>query len=244
MLSVNTTVASGAAITHMPYARRIVLEMIDTRTPKWEQRAAEFMLEAAKSSLEKRPFAPSNSAYTRKVVHDPWQGVSIPQGNPHRDLGVLNEYWVGYRDFKTDLKDGLLQSRNGYIWKPYEPLIAECTKRGVQHDPPVWECECGIYAYDRPDHSHLKAQGGIWGEIALYGDVLRCESGYRAEMAYPLSLFMTDPGTKAVRRLKDRLEKTYGVPVFLVKHRAGQTTADLVAEFMASKNVFPEPYGE
>lgn len=217
---------SGAML-RMPYGRRIRLELIGppaSPTPQQQatQQAAINMIQNAVA------IAPFGTGGTIAPGGPPGPAATV------KNLGVLKKYWVGYRDFKTDLKDGLLQSRNGHVWKSYEPLVAECTLKGVAHDPPVEKCECGIYAYDAPDHKELKAEGGIWGEVALYGDVYRCESGFRAELAYPLSLFMKDHGTKAVRRLKEHLEQTYGIPVFLVSERSGQTAADIITEAVAS----------
>lgn len=231
---------TGASL-GQPYARRFLLELIDTRPPP------------AIPPQPQTPPLPDLQAAARKVQLESVAKM-LADPPPIKDLGVLNEYWVGYRDFKTDLKDGLLQSRNGHVWPAYEPLVAKCTSAGVSHDPPVEKCGCGIYAYDTPDHKDLKAEGGIWGEVALYGDAYRCESGFRAELAYPLSLFMKDHGTKAVRRLKAHLEETYGVPVFLVNQRDGQTTADLITEYVRAVervetkhgkifDIFGKPFG-
>lgn len=155
------------------------------------------------------------------------------------DLGVGTEPIVGFRDFEVEETDEgfILLSRNGAVWWPRQKLRARCTRTGSghfsDHDAPKEDCACGIYAYARPDHPQLKDKNVVWGEIALWGDVLICETGYRAEFAYPLSLFVRDNGTKMVRHIRDSLETNYGVPVFLVDERDGKTAAEIMGELVA-----------
>ena len=68
----------------------------------------------------------------------------------------------------------------------------------------------------------------IWGEVNLWGTVLVCPEGYRAQYAYPKTLFVRDVGTKLIRMFAENLEKAYGVPVHLVQEREGMTAGELM----------------
>ena len=104
---------------------------------------------------------------------------------------------VGYRDFKLT-QGGMgyfLQSRNGAVWPHRKKMTALCGGNPfASHEVPEPSCACGIYAYAKPDDSALQRDNSfLWGEIAMWGEVLVCESGYRAEFAYPTALFMRKP---------------------------------------------------
>jgi len=149
--------------------------------------------------------------------------------------GTVIEPYVGYRDFdvlaKDDIYDPSLISRNGLLWNPYEPMVATCNGNIFSwHDAPEVECMCGIYAFDSPSHDDLKSTSNIWGEVYLWGTVLVCESGYRAQYAYPKTLFIRDVGTELIKRFAANVEKAYGVPVHLVGHRSNKTASELMEE--------------
>lgn len=148
-----------------------------------------------------------------------------------KDLGLSIEPIVGYRDFLW--KNGKLFSR-GYDtpWPPREKLVAFCKNDPLlaDHDAPEQGCKCGIYAFDTPNHHDLNWTSAIWAELYLWGEVLICDSGYRAEFAYPKTLFLRDTGTKAIRYVRDSIEAVYGVPAFLVKQREGLTASEIMEE--------------
>ena len=86
---------------------------------------------------------------------------------------------------------------------------------------PVLRCTCGIYALKTPDAltewtSYL-AGGKIFvmGEVSLWGKVLKFEQGYRAQFAYPYSLYVlpSSLNPKALRTIAQILKQTYGVDV-------------------------------
>jgi hypothetical protein len=60
--------------------------------------------------------------------------------------------------------------------------------------------------------------------------VLICESGYRAEFAYPKNIFIRDTGTKIIRTVARKLEELYGVPVVLMKERDGLPMREIIAQ--------------
>lgn len=97
-----------------------------------------------------------------------------------------------------------LRSLNGEPWLPRKALVAGCqasragTKVGgaeaphCAHHAPVAGCTCGIYA--AASVAHLRHVGydqyGIHGEVYLWGTIVKHESGWRAQFAYPKSLVL------------------------------------------------------
>lgn len=139
-----------------------------------------------------------------------------------KDKGVSIEPIVAYRDFVVSphWEDGpLLRSRNGVAWDAREKHHAICTKsNGIfGHDAPHVGCACGVYAFTNPDHPDMvSSDAHVWAEIYLWGEVLICETGYRAQFAYPKTLFLRDTGTKVIRWVADQLQEQYGVPCLLM----------------------------
>ncbi len=109
----------------------------------------------------------------------------------------------------------LLASWNATRWSPQTPLRALCREICLEpvlnhrtpHETPHEGCTCGIYARKAPP-----TNATCWGEVYLWGKVIECESGYRAEFAYPKSL--TVVGTA---ELAKALAIAYGVEVTLVE---------------------------
>lgn len=155
---------------------------------------------------------------------------------PVKNLGVKTEVIIAYRDFDIgyDTWDNVwLKSRNGAVWPGYQPMIATCGTDllKLKHDAPKEECECGIYAFDDPKHKDLQAMAIAWGEVALYGEVFICETGYRAEYAYPKTIFLRDNGTKIQKMMAGALAENYGVPVHISSDRS-KTTGVLLDEWL------------
>jgi hypothetical protein len=220
----------------------IVLTRMDTKTSAFGHReiALEFV-----EAVTPPPLALSTSANWPMQVAAAsnlvWgSNTSNPTPEPGlKDGGVITEPIIGYRDFvlRTSIDGPILMSRNDHPWPYRKRQRALCAAQGTanvqpfsQHDAPDADCHCGIYAYARPDDPNLKSTNVVWGEVALWGEVLICEKGFRAEFGYPLTLFMKDNGRKTVRYLAEELEDLYGVPVFLVEERAGKTIGDLMQE--------------
>lgn len=167
-------------------------------------------------------------------------GFDVEKSKPKKIVTVKKiqrEPLIGYRDFiylkKGNHSKPLLLSRNGVPWPRYEALVATCNGDPfVAHDAPSVGCQCGIYGFSKPDHRELKTDAKMWGEIALWGKVLICPDGYRAEFAYPQNIFMLDVGTRTVRKFAEDIEKQYGVPVHLVKERQGKSASDVMKEMI------------
>lgn len=110
---------------------------------------------------------------------------------------------VGWRVWRWDAAK--LKSLNGEPWSPGKALAARC--RAVSygtiigrpetahhaHEPPQIKCTCGVYA--AKDREHLRSMGcpryAIEGEVYLWGAVVEHKLGWRAQFAYPKSLFLS-----------------------------------------------------
>jgi len=149
---------------------------------------------------------------------------------------------VGWRAWDVVEEFGVPSLRSLYYpatWPRLRSLHAACERRSLlaplrrgrqPHAAPLARCECGIYACDfelaasfleEPPSFDKCLLQRVAGQVALWGDVVECERGWRAEEAYPVTIFVsTCPlGRRAPRRapreLASQLE-TYGVPVHLV----------------------------
>lgn len=86
------------------------------------------------------------------------------------------------------------------VWEPRAASRAVCAKFRTTHEAPWPDCDCGFYAYrtraDALDHLQTfvdgnngnEALGWAFGRVSVWGRVVECEYGYRAEYAYPYEL--------------------------------------------------------
>lgn len=102
---------------------------------------------------------------------------------------------VAYRVWRW--KETGLQSLNGEPWLPGQHLEARCrVAPAARHvaeaanEVPHWKCTCGIYAAKNIEHLQQigYADGGVCGEVYLWGTVVEHKLGWRAQFAYPKSL--------------------------------------------------------
>lgn len=135
---------------------------------------------------------------------------------------------VGYRVWRWNAAG--LKSLNGEPWLPGRPLAAECqaVARGTRvkalHDPhelPHSNCTCGVYAAKNIEH--LRQFGyenrGIHGEVYLWGTVVEHKLGWRAQLAYPKSLFLRPDAIPFTLPEIDARLKTliaFGADIFIV----------------------------
>lgn len=121
------------------------------------------------------------------------------------------------------------------VWSPCRPLEAECLRprplrRFRRHHVPEFDCACGVYASELPvaasylDSSWLGLGGRrvrqVLGRVSLWGEVVVCERGYRASLAYPAHLYVAGRDGRGEVR-DDAFDvaaglEAYGVPVSLV----------------------------
>lgn len=105
-----------------------------------------------------------------------------------------------------------------FVWPPGQPLRAACV--AGRHRPPAPGCGCGLYAAAdldglRARDQCLSADPLVVGEVALWGEVLDADDGYRAELAEPASLWLV-ADTLAPAELdaaRADLATAYAVPV-------------------------------
>jgi preprotein translocase subunit YajC len=143
---------------------------------------------------------------------------------------------VAYRVWRWD--DTGLKSLNGELWCAGRPLEATCRaavpgivfgcERPVHgaHELPHPECSCGVYAAKSIEH--LRQFGyegrGIQGEVYLWGTVVEHKLGWRAQFAYPKSLFLPpDVVPFALAELDARLDTliVFGVDIFVLRDNEG-----------------------
>lgn len=137
---------------------------------------------------------------------------------------------VGWRVWQWDA-DGL-RSLGGEPWLPGRPLVARCRMFGSEklvctnadhgsHAVPSFECTCGIYASKTLDHlrrAQFWQYGSVHGEVSLWGLTVEHEHGFRGEMAYPRTLYLSSemlPFT--LKNFQTRIEAltAYGCDLFI-----------------------------
>jgi hypothetical protein len=158
---------------------------------------------------------------------------------------------VGWRCWAAAWVEGELRLCSpiyALLWPFRDPVQAECQaghksllsrRRPPEHSAPHEGCGCGIYAADSPRRavSFLPRASSdvvpgeivepVLGRVSVWGRVLECEHGWRAEYAYPLELYLAVQDSRPAARfwqraVEDRrraLEEVtrllggYGVPV-------------------------------
>ncbi len=131
------------------------------------------------------------------------------------------------------------------FWPVGAPFEARCEaqrlrlSRPPRHAAPSETCSCGIYgAPFELIRRKLAIDDGlppgclfVIGTVSLWGDVLECERGWRAALAYPGRLFVPLGFLGAAERavgLRD-----YGVPVELLEASTIAEALDNMAELAA-----------
>jgi len=119
---------------------------------------------------------------------------------------------TGYRRWKTSLLEDLLFSVNGTVWPAKEKLASVCKFARTGGCGGV-KCSCGIYSWRSMEACLVESNaavgmehGDLYGPVSLWGRVLQCEYGYRAQFAYPKAIL--DTGERA-----RKIAEVYGVPL-------------------------------
>jgi hypothetical protein len=131
---------------------------------------------------------------------------------------------AGWRIWRVVERSGRFLLASLYVnvaWPSRAPLEAKC-HQFLFHGPhraPFAECTCGIYS--TPLSGVPVSPLGrrffptVIGTLALWGDVVECERGWRAQLGYPQRLFVPRIG----KRPNDRDDRVvaglahYGIPV-------------------------------
>jgi hypothetical protein len=138
---------------------------------------------------------------------------------------------VGYRVWRWVAAG--LKSLNGEPWSPGKPLAAACRASNRRttvgraeaahdaNDAPQEKCRCGVYASKSLEHLHTTGyeRYGICGEVNLWGTVVEHEQGFRAQFAYPKTLFLPpDLIPSDTKEMESRLEAlaAYATDIFIV----------------------------
>jgi len=130
------------------------------------------------------------------------------------DLVEPVEAW---RVWRVGMSDGQIVLKSlfaGSVWEPAVPLAAQCGHRHRSwwrpwrvkenaHTVPDMDCSCGIYGVRTPAPALPYLEGPAFvcrserviGRVALWGDVVECQGGWRASRAYPIELFVPAPAT-------------------------------------------------
>jgi preprotein translocase subunit YajC len=136
---------------------------------------------------------------------------------------------VAYRVWRW--KETGLQSLNGEPWLPGQHLEARCrvapaARHMVEADNevPHRKCTCGIYAAKNSEHLRQigYADGGICGEVYLWGTVVEHKLGWRAQFAYPKSLVLPLsllPFTLAELNTRLLALIAFGIDIFVLHNR-------------------------
>ena len=129
-----------------------------------------------------------------------------------------------------------MKSLFGERWKPSQLLAARCRASVVvgpiagraeavhdAHEPPQTNCTCGVYASKSLEQLLTTgyAKCGIHGEVYLWGTVVEHELGWRAQFAYPKTLFLpSDLIPSDTKEMESRLGAlaAYETDIFIVGH--------------------------
>jgi hypothetical protein len=109
------------------------------------------------------------------------------------------------------------------VWPLREEMVASCQR---SHEVPKLKCTCGIYAYRTRAHLNRIAEDYdfargltnaeaeryyVFGEVALWGNVVPAKHGWRCQYAYPQRLYLPYMAVNQAATLKDN----YGVRIKL-----------------------------
>jgi hypothetical protein len=151
--------------------------------------------------------------------------------------GVEKDFSYGFATLHHVVYSPSLVLLSGWrtLWPKREELQARCSLDRLHFSPDA-NCDCGIYAFRSPKSlwpGYMRAspiQKGwsegyvvqrIFGEVCLWGQVIRGTRGWRAEYAYPRRLYI--PTTRYARGPIVSPEEIafhlgdYGVPVEIVE---------------------------
>lgn len=127
---------------------------------------------------------------------------------------VSAEPIIGWRCWRWSPREGALYSTiYGVAWPRLERLESRCLSedddRPICLHSPMQDCTCGVYAWsDRKflDRIIKLEPGGfpVWGQVSLWGRIVECEKGWRAQYAYPYSLLVTPSHADEVKVIRDR----------------------------------------
>ncbi|MDQ4024254.1 MAG: hypothetical protein M3217_02020, partial [Actinomycetota bacterium] len=133
---------------------------------------------------------------------------------------------VGWRSWRVlEQRDGyrLASATLGEVWPARVEMSARCRYWDGYHATPSVGCGCGLYAVRDLTAANNYVDGGrVMGCVALWGDMVEGERGWRAARGYPLVLFCPPSVRADVRRC---LADVYGVPAYGLPVELAELTA-------------------
>lgn len=124
------------------------------------------------------------------------------------DLTTCIIGWRGWRVTTSGNEYRLQGLGRDAVWEPKKPVKAECKRDTFfsllhgepgpePHDCPGKDCSCGVWAFRSLDEFKKMGESysstAVVGQVFLWGRVLECENGYRAQFAVPKELWVFDP---------------------------------------------------
>jgi len=162
---------------------------------------------------------------------------------PVPDLVEPVEAW---RVWRVGMREGGVVLKSlfaGTVWEPAVPLAASCA---VGHRPrwrpwrvevnrhavPDLDCSCGIYGvrsaaaarWYLDSRTFLYRSERVIGRVALWGEVVESQLGWRAARAYPIELFVPAPAA-----VQSGLRRRAYVDEIVVALEAYRVPVDVVA---------------
>jgi hypothetical protein len=140
------------------------------------------------------------------------------------------------RDWRWLLLSPVAGENRRLQWKPGKAMRASCLARKDgnyrRHHAPGPECRCGIYACKTQNLTGFftlfpMMDVMVVGEVALWGRVVVCERGFRAQYAYPTRLSMFAPPWSDAKP-DERLQGMYDA---LLDYRVPVDFSELVVDF-------------
>lgn len=153
--------------------------------------------------------------------------VGPPTGSDVRPPDLM-EAAIGWRSWSFAKEPPLFGTavklysvtHGNYYWAPRRRSRAECGRCGP--DIPGENCSCGFYSartlrhlLQMSYHLYNEEESGWFhavGQVANWGKVIECETGWRSEYSYPRKLYIPYEAAE----LAKLLHQSYGVPVRLM----------------------------
>lgn len=182
------------------------------------------------ASLQPGDVVSFRSALLSDLAYDPSTAPPPPKPKPAIEPAILAklqaaeprkvgprvpdriEVITGWRAWGANTREGELRLEalgQDTIWEPKKALEARCLHSG--HPAPHKRCSCGIWAFETLEKLTAALDGEypntcILGKVSLWGRVMECKNGYRAQFAYPSELWL-------LNEEHEQLGYVYGVPV-------------------------------
>jgi hypothetical protein len=124
---------------------------------------------------------------------------------------------LGWRVWRIAVDGELVSAYTPAGWPARAPIAARCYEHPGEHDAPDEQCVCGVYACDDASAALFYAHrsgSAVVGRAKLWGRVVEHDAGWRAEHAYPESIYVPrEHFEEAADDVAAHLARRYGVPV-------------------------------